>query len=584
MVPKIQTIPMIKKNYSLSYRLKATVLLISLFIQSCGNFSNQFAPKAAKTADDTMMSSKQIAIHPLVGHEFTAEKGYVVSFYEQDGSLQASIKVDAAQNEPNYTNVPVVVENRADLLILPYLSKQIQQNRIQLERSLRGQISRVYVFQGGLLGGMKRKRDSSQEEEKAKNEPHQEAKSLIPQVKGVQNAIYVAGGEDEKTEKRSKIEKEEDYQISEKDDVCQTNCVELPVEIWENILSYLSTDEIDKVIYVCRLFYHIATNPKSGWVIEEKDFKGLTKQSVSRFYLNHLIRKAKNLPQEFCSYLPGTQVQELDLNGSNIGGKGITKLAQGLPHSQVHTLNLSVNKIGSQEITKLAWVLPDTQVHTLDLSYNKIASEGVAKLLKLLSTSKVHTLNLCHNKLGVEGAGKIAQELPNLQIQILCLSDNKLGDEGVGKLVQAVPNSKLKLLDLGDNNIGAKGATEIARALLDPASQMHALDLSENSIGDEGADQLAQALPNSRIHTLSLHSNLIGDEGLSKLAQVLPNSQVRVLDLGYNHITDEVASKIIEPLANIQVGIISFDLSGNNISEEIESLLKKQCPYVNFEF
>ncbi len=63
-----------------------------------------------------------------------AAKGYLVSFHEQDGRLQADVRVEATQKEPNYRNLVCRNNQGTNLSDLPYLSRPIQQSRIQLER------------------------------------------------------------------------------------------------------------------------------------------------------------------------------------------------------------------------------------------------------------------------------------------------------------------------------------------------------------------------------------------------------------------------------------------------------------------
>ncbi len=81
-----------KYRYNLIQRLVAFSIILSLFLQSCNNYSNHAVPQI-KTPNDTVQES----YNPLKDQELVAEKVYLVSFHEQDGRLQADIRVDVTQ-------------------------------------------------------------------------------------------------------------------------------------------------------------------------------------------------------------------------------------------------------------------------------------------------------------------------------------------------------------------------------------------------------------------------------------------------------------------------------------------------------
>ena len=166
------------RNYKLSHKLVASMLLLSLFLQSCGNSFNQLTPQE-ESPDEISGSSKDIDIEPLVGHQLITTGDYLASFYEDAGELKANLKVDEKKPKPNYKAVPVIVEKGADLTSLTKLDATTQKNRIELNRCHSGQLRYITIRKGGISGGMKRslikKGDEDQEEEKEQ----QKEKNLI---------------------------------------------------------------------------------------------------------------------------------------------------------------------------------------------------------------------------------------------------------------------------------------------------------------------------------------------------------------------------------------------------------------------
>jgi hypothetical protein len=142
-----------------------------------------------------------------------------------------------------------------------------------------------------------------------------------------------------------------------------------PIELVQEILTYLSADQIKEVRGVNRAFYKLTTGydqpgllgvenrPNSiintaYWLInKEIDFtkdtlSKLTPETISSVAFYQLMGQVKNLPKEFWPYLQGSSVHTLNLRRNYIGAAGVSELAQHLQGSQVHTLSLSSNQIG----------------------------------------------------------------------------------------------------------------------------------------------------------------------------------------------------------------------------------------------
>jgi len=143
-----------KKNYKLNHILIAYLLLISLFLQSCGNSFNHHTYQEKKQAHNTPRLNEEIDKNSLEGREFKTSEGDLVTFYEQDGKLQADVRVDEKQSTANYEGLPVLIEESTDLAIFVKLVPKMQQRCIHIQKSQNGKLERVVVFKGGLLGGM----------------------------------------------------------------------------------------------------------------------------------------------------------------------------------------------------------------------------------------------------------------------------------------------------------------------------------------------------------------------------------------------------------------------------------------------
>jgi ribosome biogenesis GTPase A len=155
-----------KINYNLGQQFIACILAISLFLQGCGNFSNPIIPGEDRLTNDIQESTNQIATDHLVDKELTAEGGYLVTFYEQNSQLQADVRVDEKQKEPNYKNLPVIIDQDIDLAQLPHLNKAEQKRLIHFNASKNGNPGSVSIIRNGLLGGMIREDESEGEGEK----------------------------------------------------------------------------------------------------------------------------------------------------------------------------------------------------------------------------------------------------------------------------------------------------------------------------------------------------------------------------------------------------------------------------------
>ncbi|ACE06111.1 hypothetical protein Aasi_0727 [Candidatus Amoebophilus asiaticus 5a2] len=142
-------------NYNIRHKLIAYTLLLSLFLQSCGNSSNLLTPRIKESIENIPGETKQIATNPLVGQEFTAKGGYLITFHVQGRELQADVRVDETQKKPNCRNLPVAIEKDIDLASWVKLAPKIQKRCVHVSLPRKGQPGSVYIFKEGLPGGMK---------------------------------------------------------------------------------------------------------------------------------------------------------------------------------------------------------------------------------------------------------------------------------------------------------------------------------------------------------------------------------------------------------------------------------------------
>ncbi len=159
------------RKYNLNHRLIACVLLISLFLQSCGNFSNQVIPtiEEEKTNDTPGSTKKTEIIKQLVEQKLTAAGWEVKDLYEEQGEL----KVKAIERHGNFTSKPhelsVTIAKDIDLEQASLLSSEGQKRLVHFNSPQNNQPGRMLVAKGGILGGMrKRKREKEKEKEKEK--------------------------------------------------------------------------------------------------------------------------------------------------------------------------------------------------------------------------------------------------------------------------------------------------------------------------------------------------------------------------------------------------------------------------------
>ncbi|ACE05498.1 hypothetical protein Aasi_0044 [Candidatus Amoebophilus asiaticus 5a2] len=134
-----------KHTYSLHIIVR--ILVLCLFLQNCSGFSN--AP---------LNSEKEFNIQDLLDQEFTADGGHLVSFYEGQEEIKATVQVNPLDEKDKiYNEVNVVVEKGVELASLAKLDRKTQQKRIQIQfsKEQKGKPQSVVIHKPWLMGGMK---------------------------------------------------------------------------------------------------------------------------------------------------------------------------------------------------------------------------------------------------------------------------------------------------------------------------------------------------------------------------------------------------------------------------------------------
>ena len=143
---------------------------------------------------------------------------------------------------------------------------------------------------------------------------------------------------------------------------------------------------------------------------------------------------------ELAKVLPQTQIHTLDLGSNSIRDASMIELIKLLPQTQIHTLCLSGDELGDKTLTELAKVLPKTQIHTLDLGYTNIGYVALTELAKVLPKTQIHILDLGYNNIGYVALTELAKVLQQTQIHTLYLSRNQISEEAKYLLRKKYPN------------------------------------------------------------------------------------------------------------------------------------------------
>lgn len=577
---------------NLNHKLPAFILLVSLFLQSCYNFTTSPSSTSLKLKEGNRQElTLSIPINQLVDQEFMAEDGHLVTFYQEEGILRANVEINASVGfSKTYNTLPVYIAPDIDLRQLVHLNKVIQKRIIHVHIPKNGQPLSILLAKNGLLGGMKRKREQLKEEsdsgEKTQSQAHIAQTAKHQHLLAAHNFLH-----------------EEPIALET-----------FPLELIEMIVANVEFPHILDFRRVNKFFYNLITgynapgivgienkpNPDAKfysytWVkgqmtdFEKPKYSALTCHNIPSFLFYRFMGKAISLPaylwpaiehtkintldlannglndddvKKLALYLQSTNITSLDLSSNNIEATGAAQLVQHLHGTNVQILGLHRNYLGPTGVTQLAPYLLGTNIRTLVLSKNQITSEGVAQLAQCLPDTKIQTLILTKNQITSEGVVQLAQHLPKTNIHTLILSQNQITAEGIAQLAECLPDTKIHTLILNKNQLQAEGAVRLLQHLEDTNMQM--LNLSHNKIEyQETIDESIKCLlPCQSLHTLCLGWNNMGDQVTIFLASYLKS--IESLNLAYNNIGSEGVTQLAQHLAGTKVHTLV--LEGNEIN------------------
>ena len=297
------------------------------------------------------------------------------------------------------------------------------------------------------------------------------------------------------------------------------------------------------------------------------NFKGLRKKTVFLQVLA-VLKEFMNLEKvnlEECDFVDSikhfTELQNLDLEGSNIGATGAQTLANLVKHyPNLVTLNLCGNSIGPCGAKALAdGFMHCTNLQVLNLSKNWICTGDTAHadcinaLTDCLKNcTKLQTLNLNENSISNDGAKALAYGALKYctNLQILSLESNSIGADGAIALADILKHlTNLHMLNLGQNSIGTSGVKALTDGLKH-CTNLQTLHLDHNKIGTDGAKALADGLKLcTNLQTLHLDHNKIGPGGAKALADGLKHcTNLQTLNLDWNKIGTDGAKALADGL------------------------------------
>ena len=152
-----------RRPYKLSHQFIASILIVSLFLQSCGNSLMPIREEqTARGQTHTQEIIHQTNVGPLLYKQLTADGGHAVTFYQEAGELKADIVMNAPVGFSKiYDGLEVTIEQGSELSNLPRLREQAQQCRIHLQLAHAGKPAKIVIYKGaGLMGGSKEEENS----------------------------------------------------------------------------------------------------------------------------------------------------------------------------------------------------------------------------------------------------------------------------------------------------------------------------------------------------------------------------------------------------------------------------------------
>ena len=302
-----------------------------------------------------------------------------------------------------------------------------------------------------------------------------------------------------------------------------------------------------------------------------------------------------------------TQMEELDVSGTDLQTTGIMKIAKSLLHScALKKLYINKNNITDKAANDITDVIKcNPHLQEFDISINNLQVPGITRIARgLQNISKLKKVYINNNNITDEAAGVIADVIlcnsnlvefdigaSNLQalgakkiakalqkissLKKLYISNNNITDIVADDIVAIISCNKIQELDVSKNNLKAAGIIKLAQAL-QIISTLTSLYINNNKVTDEAADDIAAAIScNPRLEEFDIGENRIQDKGAIRLAKSLQQiSTLRKLFIDHNIITDEAADDFVAVIHH-NSHLKEFRINGNKLQNV--STLKAAC-------
>jgi len=160
-----------KSTYTLLQQYITYILLVSLFLQSCGGLDHPITPiektlvKAIQTHHQAII--RQNNIDHFLGKALVIQGEHMVGFYEEEGKLKANVAINVPKGfSKTYPGIEVSIAPGTNCLKLLRLNKQAQKRRIYFQLAHNGYPTSIIICQdAGLRGGMYVEEEEEEERE-----------------------------------------------------------------------------------------------------------------------------------------------------------------------------------------------------------------------------------------------------------------------------------------------------------------------------------------------------------------------------------------------------------------------------------
>jgi ankyrin repeat protein len=223
-----------KNNYILKPQLFSFILLINLFLQGCKH--SYHSPTPIKEPDKGHL---QVDIKKLTGNKFVSKEGYPVTFYQQQGALQADVKEGHGCMHRIHKLLVYVEHGKAIEQLLHFIQKG-SKDLIHIILPEGKTPGFVYLGESGLMGGSNTGREKGKEKLIEDGQP--QAIIDINDSEKYQQLLSLAVEGEAEAQFLRQLDLHTIYfqpGSSSEIPIARENLAGLPVRIWEHILSYL---------------------------------------------------------------------------------------------------------------------------------------------------------------------------------------------------------------------------------------------------------------------------------------------------------------------------------------------------------